>query len=136
MQTLDRKLDFVDAFRALAAAKRNPDDIESGVKLVIRLEGRSLERFFKRFIADPAGATIVRERLSLFAVLDDREALAKLSRSRLSRVDRSRGDHRRRSHGCSRELVCRGRALRGSTLRDGALPGHARSLACTHWLRS
>ena len=86
MQTLDRKLDFVDAFRALAAAERNPDDIESGVKLVISLEGRSLERFFKRFIADPAGATIVRERLSLFAVLDDREALAKLSPGSLGRA--------------------------------------------------
>ena len=86
MQTLERKLDFVGAFRALAAARRNPDDIGSGVKLVSSLEGRSLERFFQRFIADPAGAAIVRERRSLFALLDDREALAKLPPGSLGRA--------------------------------------------------
>jgi ubiquinone biosynthesis protein COQ4 len=86
MQTLERQLDFVGAFRALAAARRNPDDIGSGVKLVSSLEGRSLERFFQRFIADPAGAAIVRERRSLFAVMDDREALAKLSPGSLGRA--------------------------------------------------
>jgi ubiquinone biosynthesis protein COQ4 len=86
MQTLERKLDFVGAFRALAAARRNPDDTESGVKLVSSLEGRSLERFFQRFIADPAGAAIVRERRSLFALLDDREALAKLPPGSLGRA--------------------------------------------------
>ena len=86
MQTLERKLDFVGAFRALAAAKRNPDDFASGVKLVSSLEGRSLERFFQRFIADPAGAAIVREQRSLFELLDDREALAKLSPGSLGRA--------------------------------------------------
>jgi ubiquinone biosynthesis protein COQ4 len=86
MQTLDRKLDFIGAFRALAAARRNPDDTESGVKLVISLEGRSLERFFQRFISDPAGAAVVQERPSLFAVLNDREALAKLSPGSLGRA--------------------------------------------------
>ena len=47
----------------------------------IDLEGRSLERYFQRFIAHPAGAAIVRERRSLFAVLDDREALARIARN-------------------------------------------------------
>ena len=84
--TLERKLDFVGALRALAAARRNPDDTQSGVKLVTSLEGRSLERFFQRFIADPAGAAIVREGRSLFAMLDDREALAELSPGSLGRA--------------------------------------------------
>jgi ubiquinone biosynthesis protein COQ4 len=86
MQTLDRKLDFMGAFRALAAARRNPDDTENGVDLVISLEGRSLERFFQRFISDPAGAAVVQVRPSLFAVLNDREALAKLSPGSLGRA--------------------------------------------------
>ena len=86
MQTLDRKLDFMGAFRALAAARRNPDDTESGVKLIISLEGRSLERFFQRFLSDPAGAAAVQERPSLFAVLNDRKALAKLSPGSLGRA--------------------------------------------------
>jgi ubiquinone biosynthesis protein COQ4 len=86
MQTLERKLDFVGAFLALGAVRRNPDDTESGVKLVSSLEGRSLERFFQHFIADPAGAAIVRERRCLFALLDDREALAKLPQGSLGRA--------------------------------------------------
>jgi ubiquinone biosynthesis protein COQ4 len=86
MQTLDRKLDFVGAFRALAAARRSPDDTESGVKLVMSLEGRSLERFFQRFVSDPAGAALGQERPSLFAVLNDREALAKLAPGSLGRA--------------------------------------------------
>jgi len=86
MQTLDRKLDFMGAFRALAAARRNPDDTESGVKLVISLEGRSFERFFQRFISDPAGAAVIQARPSLFAVLNDREGLAKLSPGSLGRA--------------------------------------------------
>jgi ubiquinone biosynthesis protein COQ4 len=86
MRTLERRLDFLGAVHALAAARRNPDDTENGVKLVSSLEGRSLERFFQRFIADPAGAAIVRERRSLFALLDDREALAKLSPGSLGRA--------------------------------------------------
>lgn len=86
VQTLDRKLDFMGAFRALAAARRNPDDSASGVKLVTSLEGRSLERFFQRFISDPAGAAVVQERPSLFAVLNDREALATLPPGSLGRA--------------------------------------------------
>lgn len=86
MKTLERKLDVVGAFRALAAAISNPDDTESGVKLVTSLEGRSLERFFQRFIADPAGAAIVRRQPSLFALLDDREALAELPQGSLGRA--------------------------------------------------
>jgi ubiquinone biosynthesis protein COQ4 len=86
MQTLDRKLDFVGAFRALAAARRNPDDTASGVKLIVSLEGRSLERFFQRVRCDPAGAALLQARPSLFALLNDRGSLAMRPQGSLGRA--------------------------------------------------
>ncbi len=87
MRTLEYKINIPAAFRAFWILMRNPDDdITPGVEMVNHLNGKSMERFFQRFMADPRGAAIVRERRSLFAVLQDRQAMADLPAGSLGRT--------------------------------------------------
>ncbi len=87
MQTLEYKINIPAALRAFWALTRNPDgDISPGVEMVNHLNGKSMERFFQRFMADPRGAAIVRERRSLLAVLSDRQAMANLPAGSLGRA--------------------------------------------------
>ncbi len=87
MQTLEYKINIPAALRAFWILMRNPDDdIKPGVAMVNHLNGKSMERFFQRFKADPRGAAIVRERRSLFGVLKDRQAMADLPTGSLGRA--------------------------------------------------
>ncbi len=86
MQTLEYKINILAALRALWTLMHNPDEIGPGVEMTRHLNGSSMERFFQRFMADPRGAAIVRERRSLLAVLKDRQAMADLPAGSLGRA--------------------------------------------------
>jgi ubiquinone biosynthesis protein COQ4 len=87
MPTLEYKINIPAALHAFWKLMRNPDaDISPGVEMVKHLNGKSMERFFQRFVADPKGASILRERRSLFAMLKDRQAMANLPAGSLGRI--------------------------------------------------
>jgi len=74
------------AWRALRRLFRDPDDTKQVFVIVGALSGRSGERSFLRFRADPNGARILRERRSLLATLSDRAALERLPEGSLGRT--------------------------------------------------
>ena len=86
MQTLEYKVDIPAALRAFWTLMQSPDEIGPGVEMVKHMNGKSMERFFQRFMADPRGAAIVRERRSLLAVLRDRQAMADFPAGSLGRA--------------------------------------------------
>jgi ubiquinone biosynthesis protein COQ4 len=64
------------ALRGLVTVVRDPEQTEAGAVMVGCLTGRSWERLFERFAADPMGARILAEGRRLDRVLLDRDGLA------------------------------------------------------------
>ena len=75
----------VDAWRALRALMRNPDETKHVFELIDALAGGAGERLFQRFRRSESGARILAERRSLLSVLADREALLALPAGSLGR---------------------------------------------------
>lgn len=74
------------ALCGLVTVVRNPEATEAGAIMVGSLTGRSWERLFERFAADPMGARILAEGRRLDRVLTDRSGLAALPSGSLGRV--------------------------------------------------
>jgi ubiquinone biosynthesis protein COQ4 len=68
----------LDAWRALRALVRNPDETKHVFELIDALSGRSGERLYERFRATPSGARILAEQRELLPTLADRAALRAL----------------------------------------------------------
>jgi ubiquinone biosynthesis protein COQ4 len=68
----------LDAWRALAALVRNPDETKHVFDLIDALAGSSGDRMIRRFEATPSGRRILDERRELLPVLSDRERLLAL----------------------------------------------------------
>jgi ubiquinone biosynthesis protein COQ4 len=75
----------LDAWRALRALLRNPDETKHVFELIDALSGGSGERLFRRFRATESGARILAERRQLLRTLADREALLALPPGSLGR---------------------------------------------------
>lgn len=74
------------ALRALRRVLQDPDDTESGARLVMCLEGNRFEQGFQRFADDPFGARLIAEGDGLESALGDREALRRLPDASLGRA--------------------------------------------------
>ena len=66
------------ALAELRALIADPDDTDHAIHLIYALGAREFERNFQRFAASAGGRALLAERPSLLAVLEDREALARL----------------------------------------------------------
>ena len=76
----------IRALRGLATVIRDPEQTEAGAIMVGSLTGRSWQRHFERFAADPMGARILAEERRLEQVLLDRDGLAALPAGSLGRA--------------------------------------------------
>ncbi|MDG2306119.1 MAG: Coq4 family protein [Candidatus Binatia bacterium] len=68
--------DWPRAWRALKILIADSDRTDQVFEIIDGLAGDSLENSYQRFIADPEGQRLLRERPSLLAALSDRAALA------------------------------------------------------------
>lgn len=75
----------LDAWRALRALVRNPDETKHVFELIDALSGRSGERLYERFRSTPSGARILAEQRELLPTLANREALLALPAGSLGR---------------------------------------------------
>ena len=75
----------LQAWRAIRALLRDPDDTAQVFRIVDALSGRTGERVFRRFHATAVGARVVAERRCLLATLQDRSALGALPAGSLGR---------------------------------------------------
>jgi len=80
-----RPLRPLDAFRAIRALLRDPDDTGQVFKIVDALSGNTGARLFRRFQSTPSGPRILEERRDLLQTLCRREALAALPAGSLGR---------------------------------------------------
>jgi ubiquinone biosynthesis protein COQ4 len=80
-----RRLRPLDAFRAIRALLRDPDDTGQVFKIVDALSGNTGARLFRRFQSTPSGPRILEERRDLLQTLCQREALAALPPGSLGR---------------------------------------------------
>ena len=76
--TPPRKLDWRRARRALQVLIADAERTDQVFEIIDALSGRSFERCYARFAADPEGARLLRERPDLLATLSDRAALEQL----------------------------------------------------------
>ena len=74
------------AIRALVSALDDTENTEAGARFVYALQGRTTERLFQRFSADPDGSRILAERRSLRETLAQRERLRALPEGSLGRA--------------------------------------------------
>lgn len=74
------------ALRALASQLRDNENTEAGARFVYALQGKTTERLFQRFRADPEGARILAERRSIRETLMDRARLRALPAGTLGQV--------------------------------------------------
>lgn len=81
-----RRIRPLDAWRAIRALIRNPDDTGQVFRIIEALSGNSGEKTFRRFQNDPTGARILQERRSLLKTLSDRAALGALPEGTLGRT--------------------------------------------------
>ncbi|HVP30651.1 MAG TPA: Coq4 family protein [Myxococcota bacterium] len=81
-----RRIRPLEAWRAIRALLRNPDDTGQVFRIIDALSGNSGERTFRRFRSDPTGARILQERRSLLKTLGDLEALRALPEGTLGRT--------------------------------------------------
>jgi ubiquinone biosynthesis protein COQ4 len=82
----DTRLHPLTAIRAVRALFANGEDTRQIFVIFRALRGRSGIRAFRRFLADPIGARILRDRPSLLASLEDRNALAALPEGSVGRT--------------------------------------------------
>jgi ubiquinone biosynthesis protein COQ4 len=68
----------LQAWRAIRALLRNPDDTSQVFLIIEALSGGSFERLFQRFVGTESGRRVLLERRRLIDRLDDREALLAL----------------------------------------------------------
>src|SRR5215472_825964 len=80
-----RRLRPLDAWRAIRALLRDPDDTRQVFKIVDALSGNAGARIFSRFQSTPSGPRILEERRDLLQTLCRREALAALPAGSLGR---------------------------------------------------
>jgi len=80
-----RRLRPLDAWRAIRALLRDPDDTRQVFKIVDALSGNAGARIFSRFQSTPSGPRILEERRDLLQALCRREALAALPAGSLGR---------------------------------------------------
>jgi ubiquinone biosynthesis protein COQ4 len=80
-----RRIRPLDAWQALRALLRDPDDTRQVFKIVDALSGRTGERIFRRFRATPSGPRILEEQRDLLQTLCQRDALAALPPGSLGR---------------------------------------------------
>ena len=80
-----RRLRPLDAFRAIRALLRDPDDTGQVFKIVDALSGNAGARIFRRFQSTLTGTRILEERRDLLQTLCQREALAALPPGSLGR---------------------------------------------------
>ena len=76
----------LEAWRAIRALIRDPDDTGQVFRVIRALAGNGQERLFRRFEASATGARILAERRSLVDRLSDRDALRALPEGSLGRV--------------------------------------------------
>jgi ubiquinone biosynthesis protein COQ4 len=76
----------IDAARALAALRRDPDDTSQVFAIIEALSGDNHVRLTRRMAAHPAGARLLRERRNLAQALADRAHLAALPEASLGRA--------------------------------------------------
>jgi ubiquinone biosynthesis protein COQ4 len=81
-----RRVQWRRAATALRTLVRDPERTEQVFELIQALAGRSGERVYRRFRADPEGRRLLRERPSLLAALSDRERLAALPEGSFGRA--------------------------------------------------
>jgi ubiquinone biosynthesis protein COQ4 len=74
------------ALRGIVGQIRDSEDTAAGARFVYALQGRTTERVFQRFRADPLGARILAERRSIRETLTDRQRLRALPEGSLGRV--------------------------------------------------
>ena len=80
-----RRIRPLDAWLAIRALLRDPDDTRQVFKIVDALSGRTGWRIFRRFQATEKGARILSEQRDLLKTLCEREALAALPPGSLGR---------------------------------------------------
>ena len=80
-----RRLRPLDAWRAIRALLRDPDDTRQVFKIVDALSGNAGARIFRRFQSTLTGTRILEERRDLLQTLCQREALAALPPGSLGR---------------------------------------------------
>jgi ubiquinone biosynthesis protein COQ4 len=73
-----RKMEWSRAWKALKILVADAERTDQVFEIIDALSGRSFERCFAAFAADPGGVRLLRERPSLLATLSDREALEQL----------------------------------------------------------
>lgn len=73
------------ALRAFRKVLQDPEDTESGARLVLSLDGDRGERNFLRFAAHPYGARVLAEQRNLVSPLSDRAHLRTLPEASLGR---------------------------------------------------
>jgi len=81
-----RKIEWPRARRALQALIADPERTDQVFEIVRALSGRTDIRNFARLLDEPDGPRLLMERPDLLAVLDDREALARLPEGSLGRA--------------------------------------------------
>jgi ubiquinone biosynthesis protein COQ4 len=80
-----RRIRPLDAWHAIRALLRDPDDTRQVFKIVDALSGKSGERLFRRFRATASGARILHEKCDLLNALCQRDRLAALPPGSLGR---------------------------------------------------
>ena len=116
-----RRIRPLEAWRAIRALLKDPDDTAQVFRIIDALSGNTGERLFLRFRRDPSGARILAERRDLLAVLSDRGMLEALPAGTLGRtyadfvsreqltadglVDASEAERSRRNYGWERRLL-------------------------------
>lgn len=80
-----RRIRPLDAWQAIRALLRDPDDTRQVFKIVDALSGRAGERIFRRFRATANGARVLAEQRNLLETLCQRDALAALPPGSLGR---------------------------------------------------
>ncbi|HME71185.1 MAG TPA: Coq4 family protein [Myxococcota bacterium] len=80
-----RRIRPLDAWQAIRALLRDPDDTRQVFKIVDALSGKAGERIFRRFRATASGTRILEERRDLLQTLCQRDALAALPPGSLGR---------------------------------------------------
>lgn len=76
--TASNALDWSRAWKALKILIADSERTDQVFEIIDALSGRSFDRAFQRFVADPGGVRLLRERPSLLATLSDRTALEAL----------------------------------------------------------
>ncbi|MGH0034755.1 MAG: Coq4 family protein [Myxococcota bacterium] len=73
-----RRMRPLQAWKAIRALLRDPDDTSQVFLIIEALSGGSFERLFQRFAGTPTGQAVLRDGRRLVERLDDREALLAL----------------------------------------------------------